>query len=76
MLKAVLRQGAIVPLEPLPSDWTEGAYLYSTWRLIRHDGKRHPQKPQAMDGPETTEIVREVVEVDCVCLAVRSILTG
>jgi hypothetical protein len=27
MLKAVLRQGAIVPLEPLPSDWEEGADL-------------------------------------------------
>jgi len=27
MLKAILRQGAIVPLEPLPSDWAEGAQL-------------------------------------------------
>ena len=27
MLKAVLRQGVIVPLEPLPQDWEEGAAL-------------------------------------------------
>jgi hypothetical protein len=27
MLKAVLRQGVIVPLEPLPPDWEEGAAL-------------------------------------------------
>jgi hypothetical protein len=27
MLKAVLRQGAIVPLEPLPPEWEEGAPL-------------------------------------------------
>ena len=27
MLKAVLRQGVIVPLEPLPPEWEEGAAL-------------------------------------------------
>jgi hypothetical protein len=27
MLKAVLREGIIVPLEPLPPDWEEGAEL-------------------------------------------------
>jgi hypothetical protein len=27
MLKAVLREGAIVPLEPVPPDWEEGANL-------------------------------------------------
>ena len=27
MLKAVLRQGAIVPLEPLPREWEDGAPL-------------------------------------------------
>jgi len=27
MLKAVLLKGAIVPLEPLPSEWEEGAAL-------------------------------------------------
>ena len=27
MLKAVLRRGVIVPLEPLPSEWEEGAAL-------------------------------------------------
>jgi hypothetical protein len=27
MLKAVLRQGAIVPVEPVPPDWEEGANL-------------------------------------------------
>lgn len=27
MLKAVLHQGVIVPLEPLPRDWEEGATL-------------------------------------------------
>ena len=27
MLKAVLRKGAIVPLEPLPPEWEEGATL-------------------------------------------------
>ena len=27
MLKAVLRQGVIVPLEPLPPEWEEGATL-------------------------------------------------
>lgn len=27
MLKATLRQGMIVPLEPLPSDWVEGTRL-------------------------------------------------
>lgn len=27
MLKAILRKGAIVPLEPLPTDWEEGATL-------------------------------------------------
>jgi hypothetical protein len=27
MLKAILRKGAIVPLEPLPSEWEEGATL-------------------------------------------------
>lgn len=27
MLKAILRQGAIVPLEPVPPDWAEGAQL-------------------------------------------------
>jgi len=27
MLKAVLKKGAIVPLEPVPSDWKEGAAL-------------------------------------------------
>jgi hypothetical protein len=27
MLKAVLRKGAIVPLEPLPPEWEEGAAL-------------------------------------------------
>lgn len=27
MLKAVLRQGAIIPLEPLPNDWAEGVQL-------------------------------------------------
>jgi hypothetical protein len=27
MLKAVLRQGVIVPLEPLPDEWEEGAPL-------------------------------------------------
>ncbi|MBI2807316.1 MAG: hypothetical protein HYX68_20230 [Planctomycetes bacterium] len=27
MLKATLRKGAIVPLEPLPPDWHEGAAL-------------------------------------------------
>lgn len=27
MLKAVLRKGVIVPLEPLPSEWEEGAAL-------------------------------------------------
>jgi hypothetical protein len=27
MLKAVLHQGAIVPLEPLPPEWEEGAAL-------------------------------------------------
>ena len=27
MLKAVLRKGAIVPLEPLPTDWEEGITL-------------------------------------------------
>jgi hypothetical protein len=27
MLKAVLREGTIVPLEPVPADWEEGAIL-------------------------------------------------
>jgi hypothetical protein len=27
MLKAVLRKGVIVPLDPLPSEWEEGAAL-------------------------------------------------
>ena len=27
MLKAVLRQGVIVPLEPLPQEWEDGAAL-------------------------------------------------
>jgi len=27
MLKAVLRQGVIVPLDPLPRDWEDGAAL-------------------------------------------------
>jgi hypothetical protein len=27
MLKAVLRKGAIVPLEPLPADWEDGVAL-------------------------------------------------
>jgi hypothetical protein len=27
MLKAVLRQGVIIPLEPLPPEWEEGAAL-------------------------------------------------
>lgn len=27
MLRAVLRQGSIVPLEPLPPDWQDGAAL-------------------------------------------------
>jgi len=27
MIKAVLRNGAILPLEPLPPDWTEGKEL-------------------------------------------------
>jgi hypothetical protein len=27
MLKAVLRQGVIVPLEPVPRDWEDGAAL-------------------------------------------------
>ena len=27
MLKAVLRQGAIVPLEPVPAEWEEGTAL-------------------------------------------------
>jgi hypothetical protein len=27
MLKAVLRQGVIVPLEPLPPEWEEGVAL-------------------------------------------------
>jgi hypothetical protein len=27
MLKAILRQGVIVPLEPLPQDWEDGAAL-------------------------------------------------
>ena len=27
MLKAVLRKGVIVPIEPLPPDWEEGAAL-------------------------------------------------
>ena len=27
MLKAVLRQGVVVPLEPLPLEWEEGAAL-------------------------------------------------
>jgi len=27
MLKAILRNGAIVPLEPLPTEWEEGAPL-------------------------------------------------
>ena len=27
MLKALLRQGVIVPLEPLPPDWEEGSAL-------------------------------------------------
>ncbi len=27
MLKAVLKKGAIVPIEPVPSDWEEGARL-------------------------------------------------
>lgn len=27
MLKAVLKRGMIVPLEPLPSEWEEGAVL-------------------------------------------------
>ncbi len=27
MLKAVLRKGVIVPLEPLPPEWEEGATL-------------------------------------------------
>ena len=27
MLKAVLREGVIVPLEPVPPDWEEGATL-------------------------------------------------
>ena len=31
---------------------TEHAYLNWACRLIRHDGKRHPQE---MDGPETTD---------------------
>jgi hypothetical protein len=30
MLKAVLRKGAIVPLEPLPPEWEEGAELEVT----------------------------------------------
>jgi hypothetical protein len=27
MLKAVLRQGAIIPLDPMPAEWEEGAIL-------------------------------------------------
>jgi hypothetical protein len=27
MLKAVLREGVIIPLEPVPQDWEEGASL-------------------------------------------------
>ena len=30
MLKAVLRKGVIVPLEPLPSEWGEGVALQVT----------------------------------------------
>ena len=33
MLKAVLRQGAIVPLEPLPLEWEEG----TTLEVARYD---------------------------------------
>ena len=30
MLKAILKKGEIVPLEPVPSDWKEGATLEMT----------------------------------------------
>lgn len=34
MLKAVLRQGVIVPLDPLPPDWEEG----TTLEVVKADG--------------------------------------
>ena len=46
MLKAVLRQGVIVPLEPLPQDWEEGAAL----EVAKAHAPRHRGTPSAGQG--------------------------
>lgn len=52
MLKATLRHGKIVPLEPVPSDWVEGARL---------------EVDIVLDGPATLDIDEWAREMDLLC---------
>ena len=45
MTKAVLKNGAICPVEPLPADWTEGTEL----RVQKAPGSKKKRKPFDID---------------------------
>jgi hypothetical protein len=66
MLKAVLRDGAIVPLEPLPSDWEEGAALEiakASAPSIDIDAWVKAMNELCADSPvEEEEVMRRAIE--------------
>jgi len=53
MTKAIIRNGAVVPMEPLPVEWTDGTE-------VNLEG----EMPESAD-----EIERQFDELDCLCLA-------
>jgi hypothetical protein len=66
MLKAVLHQGVIVPLEPLPGDWEDGATL----EVIKSQGPpvdidawaKLMNQLCADSSPSDEEIMRRAIE--------------
>ncbi len=66
MLKAVLRKGAIVPLEPLPPEWEEGTVLEigrETPALFDIDAWAHTMNELCADSTAEDEAaMRDTIE--------------
>jgi hypothetical protein len=66
MLKAVLREGVIIPVEPLPPDWEEGATLNvdkSAAPLLDIDAWANSMNQLCADSSEENEeIMRHAID--------------
>ena len=66
MLKAVFRQGVIVPLEPFPQEWEEGATLEvaktSVMSVDIDAWAKSMKELCAASSPEDEEIMRRAIE--------------